>query len=636
MASETQCGPEEQIVAADDAIIGRAFRWSMVAIGLIAVGTGATLWVVNRPEPVAPTTQAVVVPAHRQEAAATAPVVHFTDVTAASGVDFTHENGATGDKLLPETMGAGAAFLDFDGDGDQDLLFNNGSHWPGHRPEDEPPATPALYRNSGAGTFENVTAGSGLDVNLYGMGIAVGDYDNDGRVDVFLAALGKNRLFRNLGGGKFEDMTAKAGVAGDATEWSTSSSFLDYDNDADLDLFVCNYVRWSKEIDFEVDYRLVGVGRAYGPPMNFQGTFPYLYRNNGDGTFSDVTAAAGMHIKNPATGVPIAKTLGVAPVDVDRDGWIDIYVANDTVQNFLFMNKGDGTFVERGAEFGLAYDRNGSATGAMGVDAGLYRNDDSLGFFIGNFANEMTSLYVSQGVENLFADEAIGEGIGGPTRLMLSFGLFLFDYDLDGRLDLLQANGHLEEEINIVQPSQHYEQPAQLFWNCGIRTRGCFVAVQPDRTGDLAAPLVGRGATYGDIDGDGDLDVVMTQAGRRAVVLRNEQQLGHHTVRVQLVGAEANRNAIGTWIEAVIGDTTLRRCVMPTKSYLCQAELPLTLGLGTSDRVDELRVLWPGGSLELIENVAADATYTIRQGEGVIRREPFSPAVKTAHAIVAP
>ena len=254
------------------------------------------------------------------------------------------------------------------------------------------------------------------------------------------------------------DAASEAGVAGAADAWSTGAAFFDLENDGDLDLFVCNYVRWSRQIDLALDYRLTGVGRAYGPPVNYEGTHSSLYRNEGDGTFADVSAGAGIEVANTATGVPVGKALAVLPVDVDVDGRTDLLIANDTVRNFFFHNLGDGVFEEVGELWGLAYGRNGEATGAMGLDVAHYRNDAEIGFAIGNFANEMTSLYLSQGDPTLYADEAISEGVGAPSRLALSFGVLFFDADLDGRQDLLQANGHLESEINAVDPSQTYEQ----------------------------------------------------------------------------------------------------------------------------------------------------------------------------------
>ncbi len=541
------------------------------------------------------------------------PQVQFSDITAATGIDFVHINGAYGDKLLPETMGGGVAFLDYDSDGDQDLLLVNSSYWPDHIPEGEALPTMVLYQNDGQGRFENVTTGSGLEVSLYGMGAAVGDYDADGRLDVFITAVGENRLFRNEGQGRFKDVTSVAGVGGKADDWSTSAAFIDVDNDDDLDLFVGNYVQWSKQIDFQIDFRLTGIGRAYGPPTTFAGSHPYLYRNEGDGRFSDVSATSGVQVDNPATGQPMAKSLGVTPIDMDGDGWLDIFVANDTVQNFFFHNQGNGQFREEAVDLGLAFDRNGSATGAMGSDASHYRNDAELGLAVGNFANEMTSLYVSQGDPMLYADEAIGDGIGPASRRALTFGLFFFDFDLDGRLDLLQANGHLEEDINVIQPSQHYAQPAQLFWNCGSQCSAQFVEVAAAQVGDLAKPLVGRGASYADIDADGDLDVLITQVGRAPMVLRNEQRLGHHWLRVKLIGKSRNRDGIGAWIEVVSDSNTQRRQVMPTRSYLSQAELPVTFGLGKAQRVEHVRVFWPDGSSQELRDVAVDTLLVVEQ-----------------------
>ncbi len=606
---------EQEFVPADDAVIGKAFRWSLLVVGALVAVAALGVWIANREAPTAPPVEVVVAPPQAMEQAADPPRVEFRDVTAEAGIDFVHVNGATGEKLLPESLGGGAAFLDYDADGDQDLLFINSNYWPGCAPAGAAVPTMALYRNDATGRFEDVTKGSGLDVSFYGMGTAVGDYDNDGWVDVFVTAVGGNHLFRNKGG-SFENVTAAANVAGDPAAWSTCAAFFDLDNDGDLDLFVGNYVRWSKEIDLEVNYTLVGLGRAYGPPMNFQGRHPYLYRNNGDGTFDDITAAAGMEVTNNVTGVPVGKALGVAPFDLDGDGWMDLVVANDTVRNFFFRNNKNGTFAEQGVETALAYDMNGGATGAMGIDVGHYRNNSDVGFFIGNFANEMTSLYVSQGDMLLYADEAISEGIGSPTRLMLSFGVFLFDYDLDGRLDLLQANGHLEEEINVIQPSQRYEQPAQLFWNTGMNRR-CFATVDPATTGDLATPIVGRGSSYADIDGDGDLDVVFTQVGRRPLLLRNDQRLGRHWLRVKLEGGECNRDAIGAIVEAKVGSAVQRRTVNPTRSYLSQVELPLTFGLDSAEKLDRLTVTWPGGVRQEFSNLAADTVYLLREREAI-------------------
>jgi hypothetical protein len=403
-------------------------------------------------------------------------------------------------------------------------------------------------------------------------------------------------------------------VGGVSNQWSTSAAFLDYDNDGRLDLFVCNYVKWSREIDFEVGYKLVGIGRAYGPPMNFEGVFPSLYHNEGQGRFRDVSAQAGVQVRNPATGVPVAKALGVAPVDLDQDGWMDLVIANDTVQNFAFHNQRDGTFPEIGALAGLAFDSYGNTRGAMGIDAARYRPDATLGIAIGNFANEMTALYVAQKAPLTFADEAIPEGVGPASRLWLKFGVCFFDYDLDGRLDLLTANGHLEEEIGKVQHSQRYAQPAQLFWNCGASQGATFAVVPETKTGpDLFQPIVGRGSAFADLDRDGDLDVVLTQTGGRPLVLRNDQALRRHWLRLQLVGVRANRSAIGAQIKVRVGGQTLWREVMPTRSYLSQSDPVVSLGLGAADRVDELEITWPGGNVQKLAGLAVDTLHVIEQ-----------------------
>jgi hypothetical protein len=476
------------------------------------------------------------------------------------------------------------------------------------------PAPSALYLNAGDGRFVDATHDAGLGAGFYGQGVAVGDVDGDGRPDLFITAVGPNRLYRNLGGGRFADVTAEAGVAGEADRWSTAAAFLDYDLDGDLDLFVANYVQWSRETDFEVDYRLAGIGRAYGPPTNFAGTDAYLYRNDG-GRFTDVSAAAGVQVHNPATGHPAGKGLAVLVDDPDGDGWPDVMVANDTVRNFFFVNR-QGRFEEAGVDAGIAFDNSGAATGAMGIDAGYFGNDRRYGVAIGNFANEMTSFYVAPDGGLLFTDEAIVAGIGPATRQVLSFGLFFFDADLDGRLDLLQANGHVEDEINLVQPSQQHRQPAQLFWNC----QGCprpFAELPADRVGDLARPRVGRGAAFADYDGDGDLDVVLTQAGGPPALLRNDQATGHRWLRVRLVAEGPNRDALGARLRLLAGGVVQTRRVGPTRSYLSQVELPVTFGLGPAGVPERLEVRWPDGTEEVFTGLPVNGRLTLSQGSGL-------------------
>ncbi len=617
-------GPEEQTpsipeddyeVPEDDTVIARAFRLSLVVIGTVAVVAGLIFFIVRQPEQIETIEDAGIdVPKTVTEAVTLEPPpVGFMDVTAEAGIAFRHVNGAYGDRLLPETMGGGVAFLDYDNDGDQDLLFVNSTYWPWADGSKSDVAASALYQNDGSGRFTNVSEETGLSADLYGMGVSAADYDGDGFVDVFLTAVGNNRLYRNRQGKTFVDVTAMAGVAGNPDTWSSGSAFFDYDHDGDLDLFVTNYVTWSREIDFEVDYQLAGIGRAYGPPTNYAGTQSYLYRNDGDGTFTDISAASGIHVLNKATGAAVGKGLGVLPVDVNGDGWLDVVVSNDTVQNFLFVNLGDGRFEESGAILGIAFDNSGSATGAMGIDAARYNNDGDLAVAIGNFANEMTSFFVAQeGIES-FTDEAIVAGIGPDSRQALSFGLFFFDYDLDGWLDVFQANGHVENEINAVQPSQRYEQPAQLFWNCGPECSRNFVRVPPAETGDLARPIVGRGAAYADVDSDGDLDIVITQVGRAPLLLRNDQQTGHHWIRVRLIGAGPNRDAIGATLGLKSASGLQTRLVMPNRSYLSQMELPITFGLGDAVVAEQLTIRWPDGSMQVLEHLSADTLHEIEQ-----------------------
>jgi hypothetical protein len=606
---------QEEFVEADDRRIGKAFRWSLAALFLIVcIGTAAAFFLNKKPPAPAPQISKIVPPVAPESQLAEIPLAKFTSVTKEAGITFVHNNGAYGEKLLPETMGSGVAFFDFDNDGHEDLLFVNSTYWPWHVPEGKRPTTMALYQNDGKGHFTDVTAGSGLDIPLYGMGIAIGDYDNDGLEDLLATAVGGTHLFHNEGKGKFKEVTSVAGVGGSTNDWSSCAAWIDYDNDGKLDLFVGNYVKWSREIDAEVGYKIDGKTRAYGQPMNFEGAYSRLYHNEGGGKFADVTVQSGLQIKNPATGVPVAKTLGIAPVDLDGDGWIDLVIANDTVQNFVFLNQHNGTFKEVGASSGVAFDSYGNTRGAMGIDTARYRNNSQLGIAIGNFANEMTALYVSQNAPLVFTDEAIPEGVGPASRLLLKFGLFFFDYDLDGRLDLLTADGHLEEEISKIQKSQTYAQPAQLFWNAGPRSGGCFLVVPAQKCGaDIFQPMVGRGSAFADIDGDGDLDVVITQVGGAPLLLRNDQQLHSHWIRLKLVGTKSNRDAIGAWIQVRLGDQTLWRQVMPTRGYFSQSELPVTIGLGRAARPDIVEITWPGGAKQKVDTINLDAMTVVTE-----------------------
>jgi hypothetical protein len=622
LPAASQAGGE--LVAADDALIGRAFAWSLIVLGVLGIAIGGTIWWLKRPRPIAISEHeapARVLPPAIVDMSV--PKVPLTDITRPAGLDFEHYTGARGEKLLPETMGAGCAFLDFDNDGDQDVLLVNSCDWPWTEAPANPAPTARLYRNDGTGQFADATSGSGLDITLYGQGVAIGDYDNDGWVDVYLTGVdhepgdgvGGNRLFHNEQG-KFVDVTAAAGAAGAPGNWSTSASFLDYDNDGDLDLFVCNYILWTRERDLEIGFTLDGQLRAYGRPNEFDGTFPYLFRNEGQGTFAEVGELAGLHVRvENAVQKPLAKSLGVAPIDYDRDGWIDLIVANDTVQNLLFHNRRDGTFEEVGRRAGIALTNDGSARGAMGIDAAYFRNDNlSLAVAIGNFSNEMTALYVMQDRSLRFVDQALSTGLGPPTRLQLTFGVAWLDFDMDGRLDLVEANGHLEDEINRVQAGQFHAQPPVLFWNAGLDHAVEFLRAEPHRCGpDLSEPMVGRGASVGDIDGDGDQDILLTSNGGAPRLLRNDRTSSSNWLRLKLVGRQSNRDAIGAWVEVHVGGQVLRRQVMPTRGYLSQSELPVTVALGQYNSAERVVVRWPSGTEQELANVTLNEPTVVEE-----------------------
>ncbi|MFO1501032.1 MAG: CRTAC1 family protein [Verrucomicrobiota bacterium] len=544
------------------------------------------------------------------------PKIRFADVTASAGIGFVHVNGATGDKLLPETMGGGCAFFDFDGDNDQDILLVNSTYWSNQPSPPALRATSHLYENDGKGVFRDVTAGSGLELSFYGMGVATGDYDNDGLADVFISGVGANHLFHNEGHGKFRDVSGEAGISPNPDLWSTSCAWIDYNNDGRLDLFVCNYVRWSRELDLKVNDPPPGKPRLYGPPLRFEGSYPLLYRNEGGGRFEEVSASAKLRVKEMRSGKPACKALGVAPIDLDEDGWIDLIVANDTVPNLVFHNQRDGTFREIGHLSGLAYDAFGNVRGAMGIDTAWFRDDASLGVAIANYENEMNGFYVAQPRTLHFTDEAPVEALGPASRPLLKFGLFFFDYDLDGWPDLLTANGHLDAQLGISGPQAGYAQPAQLFWNGGPRQSAIFTPVGPDCGGsDLFEPIVGRGAAFADIDGDGDLDVLLTQIAGRPKLLRNEQATRHRWIRVRLIGSRSNRDAIGARVTIRGAERIWQAQVMPARSYLSQCELPITLGFGNEPLPPEMQIRWPSGLIQTVKLPRESGALTVREPE---------------------
>jgi hypothetical protein len=561
------------------------------------------------------------------------PKVRFRDVTGSAGIRFRHVNGGFGKRLFPETMGSGVAFLDYDNDGKQDILFINSCWWPGHEHKEDSRPRLALYRNKGDGTFEDVTKEAGLDITLYGMGVAAGDIDNDGYIDLFITAVGGCRLLRNVpdgkGGRKFVDVTARSPDLAPKGAWQTegdflnrsepldfpsSAVFLDYDNDGMLDLFVCHYVTWSPYFDIDQGFSLKDKYPAYGRPSAFPGAVCQLFRNVGGCKFVDVSAQAGVQVTDKR-GQPVGKSLGVCVCDPDGDGWPDIVVANDTERNFFFHNQRNGTFKEIGERNGVAY-ADGTARGAMGIDYGEYRPNRP-GIIIGNFANEPdTLLRLDHPKRLLFADVALIEGIAGPSQSTLTFGTFWFDYDLDGRLDILSCNGHLEPNIRLVQPEQSYKQPVQLFWNTGAK-RG-FALVSARHAGpDLFVPMVGRGCAYADINGDGYLDLVLMENNGPARLLLNEGGAGHHWVRLVLEGngRTCNRSAIGARVTLTAGGQTQARYVTGARGYLSQSELAVTFGLENVTRIDRVEIYWPGSPerAQVLTDLAVDREHQIRQ-----------------------
>ncbi len=528
------------------------------------------------------------------------PGFRFTDVTRQAGIRFTHNSGAFGEKYLPETLGPGCAFLDYDGDGWQDILLVNGMDWAGHS---RARSTLRLYRNNRDGTFSDVTRAAGLDIPMYGMGAAVGDFNNDGFPDLFVSCVGQSRLFQNTGRGHFVDVTARSGLGG-RDGFSSSALWFDFDRNGLLDLFVCNYVKWSPKLD--VRCSLDGVTKSYCTPEAYRGSTNWLFRNLGNGKFEECTAKAGLFDSS-------SKSLGVTMFDYDLDGWPDLFVANDTQPNKLYRNTARGRFEEIGVRAGVAFSEDGKARAGMGVDAADLDNSGIPSLAVTNFANEMLGLYHNIG-NGIYVDWAARSELGTSTRRSLGFGCFFFDADLDGLLDLLVVNGHIDEAVERLKPDIGYSQPPQLFLNSG---GGSFRDVAAEVGGGFASPKVGRGAAFGDFDNDGDLDVLITTNQGPAYLYRNDQVSGNRSIRFQLRGVESNRDAIGATVRLYNGGESSSRMVRSGSSYLSQSELPVTFGVGRRDRVDRVVIRWPRGRVEEFRNLKTARRYECVEGKGI-------------------
>jgi hypothetical protein len=541
---------------------------------------------------------------------ARAQTVTFRDITAQAGIQFKHNNGAFGKKYLPETMGPGCAFIDYDNDGWPDILLVNGENWPEHP---GPASTMKLYRNNHDGTFSDVTRKAGLAIPLFGLGVAVGDYDNDGFDDLFITTVGQSRLFHNNGNGTFTDVTKAAGMGG-AAEFSTSAAWVDYDRDGKLDLVVGNYVQWSQKNDLYCT--IDGAHKSYCTPESYKGSSARLWHNLGNGKFEDATQKANFFD-------PTSKTLGVAILDYNSDGWPDIVLANDTQPTKLYLNKQNGTFEEKAIPAGIAFSEDGVARAGMGVDAADYDRSGHASLIITNFANQMLSLYHNEG-NGLFVDEAPRSEVGRASLITLGFGCFFFDYDNDGWTDIFVADGHIEDAIERVQKRVHYAEPPHLFRNLGA---GKFQEVTDSVGAGFAAPKVARGAAYADINNDGALDILLTTNGGRVYVFRNEGGI-NHSLRVKLLGTKSNRDGIGAVVRVTSGKDQQWQMLHSGSSYLSQSELVLTFGLGAATKADSVEVQWPSGQIDKLSSVEAGQTVTVQEGKGIAASRPYGLSKK--------
>jgi hypothetical protein len=513
-------------------------------------------------------------------------------------LDFAQANSPTSRKYLPETMGGGVALLDYDNDGRLDMFFVNGARIDDPMPrgvlpdKSDPKYWNRLYHQNPDGTFTDVTERAGLTgmpQDRYGMGVAVGDYDNDGFEDIYVTGYGGNTLYHNNGNGTFTDVTTKAGVG--AAGWSTSAGFFDYDNDGKLDLFVARYVEWSFDQDRFCGEHKPG-GRSYCHPDNFRGITNILYHNNGDGTFTDVSKGAGI-------GNPGGKSLGVAIADFDGDGWPDIYVANDSVQCFLYRNNRDGTFTDVSLTAGVGFNEDGRTFAGMGVDFSDFDNDGLPDIVVTDLSEQRYMLFRNNG-DGTFTDVTNRSGIGSATLKYSGWSVRLVDLDNDGWKDLFVAQGHVMDNIEVTSPNLKYLQPPLLLRNL----RGHFAALEAGPA--LTTPWAGRGAAFGDIDNDGGIDIVVTNIGQKAYILRNNGGNRNGWIGIRTRGRKSNRDGIGARVKVVSASGLAQYYTVTTAvGYLSASDKRLIVGLGADKMAKLVEIRWPAGGTQRLENVAA-------------------------------
>ncbi|MDX1970885.1 MAG: CRTAC1 family protein [Planctomycetaceae bacterium] len=602
----------------DDRRIGQGVALSaFLIIGLVLGGWWwRNIWLAPSPvEPVGndplPTYPSISVPPPAQDL----PQLPLVDITAPAGLNFIHENGTTAERRLPESMGGGSVAFDFDLDGDQDLLLIHSAILTADR------SSLVLYANQGDATFRDVTLAAGLHASLVGMGATAVDYDEDGWPDLLVTGIDSARLWRNQGGW-FGEVTSEVFVDGPPSGWSLAACWLDYDRDGDLDLFVGHYLAWSAERDDALNCRWNGIDPSYCDPDLFAGTQPRLYRNLGDGRLRDVTAPSELEVVNADTGQPVAKITSAVATDLNGDGWADVIANGDGAPNLVFLNQRDGRLREVGREWGLAYDRQGLVVRSFGLEVGRIPGQPSPIFAMGRVANAMNALFVKSPEAELWTDHALTAGCGLPSRLVCTWGLRFVDLDLDGRLDLITANGQHQEGLEALQTSQSRAQAPQIYWSRSQSPPKYELLTSRETGTEALLPLAGRGVNGSDFDGDGDPDLLLTANGGPPRLLRNNQTRGHHFVRIELHGRQSPRDPRGALITFPDLDPTVVAEWQPQGGYLTQHEAAIVIGLGERESIHRIEVHWPSGTRQELEALPVDQRLVVIEPDTGTERDP--------------